>query len=111
VRTLIDAGAAGINLDDGGYGDQAGEVVEPQVLVERLREARGAAERAGVPLFLIARTELFWRKIGDEQERAAAAARRGAPTSTRAPTGPSCPASSSRPPSASWRARPTDGST
>jgi 2-methylisocitrate lyase-like PEP mutase family enzyme len=76
VRALIDAGAAGINLDDGGYGEAAGGVVEPAVLVERLRAARAAADDAGVPLFLIARTELFWRRIGDEGERTAAAARR-----------------------------------
>jgi 2-methylisocitrate lyase-like PEP mutase family enzyme len=76
VGALIDAGAAGINLDDGGYGDDAGGVIEPEALVERLRAARAAAEAAGVPLFLIARTELFWRAIGDETWRTAAAAER-----------------------------------
>jgi 2-methylisocitrate lyase-like PEP mutase family enzyme len=76
VRALVDAGAAGINLDDGAYGDEIGGVIEPGVMTERLRAARAAARAAGTPLFLIARTELLWRRIGDEGTRTAAAAQR-----------------------------------
>jgi 2-methylisocitrate lyase-like PEP mutase family enzyme len=76
VKALIDAGAAGINLDDGAYGDELDGVVEPAVLADRLRTAQAAARAAGTPLFLIARTELLWRRIGDEDTRTAAAARR-----------------------------------
>lgn len=72
VRALLDAGAAGINLDDGAYGDGAAEpVVAAETLAERLELARAASERAlgGTPAFLIGRTELYVRGAGEDGER------------------------------------------
>jgi len=69
VRALVDAGAAGVNFDDGTYDDASG-VIDPETLVRRLRFAREiAGGEFGVPLFLIARTELYWRRVGDPETR------------------------------------------
>jgi 2-methylisocitrate lyase-like PEP mutase family enzyme len=51
VRGLIDAGAVGVNLEDGACG--------PDGLATRVAVARAAADRAGVPLFVNARTDVF----------------------------------------------------
>lgn len=69
VDALISAGAAGINLDDGVY-DPAEGVIDTDTLAKRLTLARRSSTATlGVPLFLIGRTELFWRQIGASPER------------------------------------------
>jgi 2-methylisocitrate lyase-like PEP mutase family enzyme len=65
TTAAIDAGAVGMNLEDG-----AGPVQEH---VERIRAARAAGDRAGVPLVLNARVDVYLRGtrvFGDAVARA-----------------------------------------
>ncbi|WP_431855213.1 isocitrate lyase/PEP mutase family protein [Azospirillum sp.] len=73
VRGVIAAGAVGINLEDGLDG---GGLRDPADMLARLRAARAAADAAGVPLFLNARTDVFWQQIGPEDQRLALAVER-----------------------------------
>jgi 2-methylisocitrate lyase-like PEP mutase family enzyme len=68
VRAAIDAGAAGVNLED----SQAdGTLVTPERQARRIRAGREAADTAGVPDFFInARTDVFLFRIGAEAGRA-----------------------------------------
>ncbi len=61
VTELLATGAVGMNLEDGTR--SAAEAAE------RVAAARAAADRAGVPLFLNARTDIFLRGIGDPEGR------------------------------------------
>lgn len=63
VARVIDAGAVGINIEDG-----AGT---PEQLCAKIAAARVAAERAGVPLFINARADVYLR--GQAQGPAAVA--------------------------------------
>ena len=73
---VLDAGAAGLNLEDGGGG--AGEpLVELSLQVEKIRAVREAEDRAGVPLVLNARTDVYLDSAGAEGERLDEAVRRG----------------------------------
>ena len=75
VRAVLDAGAVGINLEDGpGRGGDPLIPVEEQA--ERLAAARSAAEGAGVDLFINARTDVYLREVGDADGRLAEALRR-----------------------------------
>jgi 2-methylisocitrate lyase-like PEP mutase family enzyme len=76
VREIIEAGAVGVNLEDGtprgatplrSLGDMA----------ERIRAAREAANTAGVPIVINARTDLYLRNIGDPTARFDEAVERG----------------------------------
>lgn len=73
VRGVVAAGAVGINLEDGLDG---GGLRDPADMLARLRAARAAADAAGVPLFLNARTDVFWQQIGPEDQRLALAVER-----------------------------------
>lgn len=57
VQRLIDVGAVGINLEDG---REAGALVSLDVACERIAAARRGAERAGVRLFINARTDTYF---------------------------------------------------
>jgi len=57
VTLAIKAGAIGINLEDGLEGEQ--DIREVSDMVERIRAARAAADRASMPLFINARTDFF----------------------------------------------------
>jgi len=74
VRAVLDAGAVGINIEDALYeGTTALRPVAEQC--ERIAAAREAADTAGVPLFVNARTDTYLRQAGDladTLERAAA---------------------------------------
>ena len=64
VRQVLDAGAVGVNLEDGGVplrpvAEQAG----------RIAAARAAADAVGVPLFVNARVDVFLRQVGERAER------------------------------------------
>jgi 2-methylisocitrate lyase-like PEP mutase family enzyme len=65
VETTVDgilaAGAVGINVEDGDR--------DPALLVERIRAARRAADRVGVPLFVNARTDVFLFGLGPADRR------------------------------------------
>ncbi len=56
VCSLIDLGVVGVNIEDG-VSAQDGQLLPPQVLCERIAALRTLADRAGVRLFINARTD------------------------------------------------------
>jgi 2-methylisocitrate lyase-like PEP mutase family enzyme len=64
VSALIDAGAVGVNLEDG-------SVQPPEILCAKIAAARTAATRAGVELFINARTDVFLRGLVAPEGRVA----------------------------------------
>jgi 2-methylisocitrate lyase-like PEP mutase family enzyme len=76
VADIIAAGAVGINLEDGM--PEAGMRVRPiEEGVRRIAAAREAANQAGVPLVINARTDLYLRNEGDAESRFAETVARG----------------------------------
>lgn len=75
VRGVVDAGAAGVNLEDSRGGDQPLFTIEEQV--ERLRAARGMVTAAGTDLVINARTDTFLAQVGTPAECLEQAIRRG----------------------------------
>lgn len=53
IAALVDAGAAGINIEDGD--------APPELLAEKIRAIRAMAEAKGVPLFINARADVYLR--------------------------------------------------
>ncbi|MFC3573937.1 isocitrate lyase/phosphoenolpyruvate mutase family protein [Streptomyces yaanensis] len=74
IRAVLAAGAVGVNIEDGLYGD--GAPLRPVAeQATRIAVAREAADAAGVPLFVNARIDTYLRGAGgldDTLERAAA---------------------------------------
>jgi 2-methylisocitrate lyase-like PEP mutase family enzyme len=71
----IEAGAAGLNFEDGG---ERGYVAELEPHCKRIEAMAQAARNAGVPLVINARTDVFLDRIGpDEEWRLQEAIRRG----------------------------------
>jgi 2-methylisocitrate lyase-like PEP mutase family enzyme len=57
VTGVIDAGAAGINLEDG--------LRDPELHARKLEAARRAADRAGVKLFINARVDVYLHRLAE----------------------------------------------
>ena len=74
ARRVIDAGAVGMNLEDRVEGKQ---LIEFSIAVERVRAARKAADAAGVPMVLNARTDAFEAPELPRDRRLGEAVRRG----------------------------------
>ncbi len=55
ITAVVDAGAIGINIEDG--------TAAPELLCAKIEAARTAAQRAGVDLFINARTDVFLRGL------------------------------------------------
>jgi 2-methylisocitrate lyase-like PEP mutase family enzyme len=68
VRRVIDAGAVGINLEDQVH-DGSRSLYDQEVAVERVRAAREAADSAGVPIVINARTDVYLLGIGEPDTR------------------------------------------
>lgn len=68
VRAVLDAGAVGVNLEDGGG--------TPELLCAKIEAAKRAARHAGVDLFVNARTDVFLRGLVGVGERVAETIRR-----------------------------------
>lgn len=62
VRAVIEAGVVGINLEDGLHGD--GRLRAIGAMAARIRAARTAASRAGVPIVINARTDVYLKQSG-----------------------------------------------
>lgn len=77
VRTALNLGAAGLNLEDAtGQSDRPLLPVDQQM--ERLRAARAAADALGVPAYLNARTDTYLSGYGDtDADRLDETVRRG----------------------------------
>ena len=75
VRRVIDAGAVGINLEDQVH-DGTHSLYDLDVAVDRIRAAREAADSAGVPLVINARTDVYLLGIGEPDTRFEHAIRR-----------------------------------
>ena len=61
MRRVLEAGAVGINLEDSIH---EGEVLLPvEAQCERIRAVREMAEQEGVPLFINARTDVFFPRV------------------------------------------------
>lgn len=73
ARAVIDAGAVGLNLEDM---IDPGELLPLEQQVERIRAARAAGEKAGVPLVINGRTDAFVATSIPKPDRAAEAIRR-----------------------------------
>jgi len=67
IHDIIGSGAVGVNLEDGMPGPTPIRTVDDAVA--RIRAAREAANAAGVPIVINARTDLYLKQIGDEQSR------------------------------------------
>src|SRR5438105_12169709 len=76
IGDIIGAGAVGVNLEDGMRGGPA-PLRSVEDMVARIRAAREAARAAGGPLVIHARTDLYLKNIGDEQNRFDEAVARG----------------------------------
>ncbi len=68
AREAIEAGAVGMNLEDG-TADVAHPLVELTLQLERIRAVREAALKTAVLLVLNARTDVYLAKVGDPQKR------------------------------------------
>jgi len=68
VAEVIAAGAVGVNLEDGVRAGPS-PIRELGDGVERIRAARAAARRVGVPLVINARTDVFLRQVGEASGR------------------------------------------
>lgn len=68
AREAIEAGAVGMNLEDG-TDDGTHPVAELSLQLERIRAVREAALKTGVLLVLNARTDVYLAKIGDPAKR------------------------------------------
>src|SRR5258708_6249375 len=68
VSEIIEAGAVGVNLEDGTPHDPV-PIRSPADAADRIRAAREAAKAAAVPIVINGRTDLYLRNIGDETSR------------------------------------------
>jgi len=75
ARELIEAGAVGMNLEDG-MEDTAQPLLELPLQLEKIRAVREAALKTGVLLVLNARTDVYLAKVGDPEKRYHEALRR-----------------------------------
>lgn len=70
VASVIEAGAAGINLEDADPDPaRQGELFDPRDHAERLIAAGEAARSLGVPIVVNARTDVYWVKAGPPERR------------------------------------------
>jgi 2-methylisocitrate lyase-like PEP mutase family enzyme len=78
IRRVIEAGAVGINLEDGVNGGPSGgePLYSIEVAIERVRVARAIADSTGVPLVINARTDVYLRGVGAAETRFEHAVRR-----------------------------------
>jgi 2-methylisocitrate lyase-like PEP mutase family enzyme len=86
ARAVIESGAVGLNLEDAvdpappGAGAQGGEAAFPladlEGQLEKIRAVVEAGRKAGVPLVVNARTDLYWRSVGEPEWRFSETVRR-----------------------------------
>ena len=67
VREIVDIGAVGVNLEDGLHG--VPHIRTSDDAARRIAAARAAAARAGVPIVVNARTDLYHLGLGEPEAR------------------------------------------
>jgi 2-methylisocitrate lyase-like PEP mutase family enzyme len=72
AKSVIAAGAVGMNLEDAPAGEE-GVLLDTALQAERVRAAREAARAAGISLVINARTDVFLAAIGPPETRLARA--------------------------------------
>jgi 2-methylisocitrate lyase-like PEP mutase family enzyme len=77
IRMVIDAGAVGVNLEDGAFSGSE-PLQDIDTYTARLAAARSAADATGVRLFLNARIDVYLRGVGDAASRLPASLERAA---------------------------------
>jgi 2-methylisocitrate lyase-like PEP mutase family enzyme len=77
IRGLVNAGGVGLNLEDH-VGERERPLLERSLAVDRVRAVRSAADAAGVPVVLNARTDSFLKGLGTAEEMLAESLWRGA---------------------------------
>jgi len=77
ARGVIEAGAIGVNLEDG-IDPDTGALVPAEMHAARIRAVREAADAAGVPLFVNARTDVYFVPGGEPRAQVAEVVRRAA---------------------------------
>jgi len=77
IRMVIDAGAVGVNLEDGAFSGSE-PLQDIDVYTARLAAARSAADATGVRLFVNARIDVFLRGVGEPASRLPASLERAA---------------------------------
>jgi 2-methylisocitrate lyase-like PEP mutase family enzyme len=77
VRQLLEAGAIGINVEDGLVGGER-RLAAPADHAAKVAAIREEAARYGVPLFINARIDTFWLNVGTPEENLEGAIARGA---------------------------------
>lgn len=68
VRQLIFAGVVGINLEDA-TGNPDDPILATSLHAEKIAAIRKLSQSLDMPLFLNARTDLYWLNIGDSENR------------------------------------------
>jgi 2-methylisocitrate lyase-like PEP mutase family enzyme len=74
IAEIIEAGVVGVNLEDGLHADPPMRPIDEAA--RRIETARAAARKAGVPIVINARCDLFFFKVGEEAGRLAATVER-----------------------------------
>ena len=69
VRGVIDAGGVGVNLEDSVKTAEGVSLREVDDMAARIRAAKDAADKAGIPLVINARTDVFLFGIGERDSR------------------------------------------
>ncbi len=69
ITRVIEAGAVGINFEDGAR--------DPDLHARKVHAARAAADKAGVPLYINARTDIYLKGLAEGEAAEAEAIRRG----------------------------------
>jgi 2-methylisocitrate lyase-like PEP mutase family enzyme len=75
AQAVIDAGAIGLNFEDA-TNDPAHPLFRVDTQRKRIEAVRDAAERAGIPLVINARTDVFLAEVGEPSTRFAETVRR-----------------------------------
>jgi len=68
IRAVIDAGAVGINFEDGMH-DGSHQLFPLDTAVARIKSVRAIADGAGVPIVINARTDVYLHAIGEQSSR------------------------------------------
>lgn len=76
VRCIIEAGAVGINIEDG-YNLDTPYLEDLDLQVAKIKALSKLREEMDIPFFINARTCVFWLKIGTPRERIEEAVKRG----------------------------------